>query len=228
MCELDHKEGWNPKNWSFQTVVLEKLLRVPWTARKSNQSILKKINHVYSLEGLMLKLKFQYFGHLMQRAISLETILIPGKIEGRGTREQQWMRWLDGIIGSMDMSFEQCLGDSEGKRSLACCSPWAHKELDATEYQTTKNNGHSRVWVKWALGSINTNASEGDRIPAELFKILKMIQLKCCTQYASKFGKLSSGHRTGKGQFSFQFQRKEMPKNAQTTTQLYSSHMLVK
>ena len=61
----------------------------------------------------------------------------------------------------------------EGQGSLACCSPWAHKELDATEYQTTKNNGHSRVWVKWALGSINTNASEGDRIPAELFKILK-------------------------------------------------------
>ena len=78
----------------------------------------------------------------------------------------------------------------EGQGSLACCSPWAHKELDATEYQTTKNNGHSRVWVKWALGSINTNASEGDRIPAELFKILKMIQLKCCTQYVSKFGKI--------------------------------------
>ena len=79
--------------------------------------------------------------------------------------------------------------------------------------------------VKWALESITTNkASGGYGIPVELFHILK----KCCTQYASKFGKLSSGHRTGKGQVSFQFQRKAMTKNAQTTTQLHSSHMLVK
>ena len=70
-------------------------------------------------------------------------------------------------------------------------------------------------------------ASGGDGIPAELFQILKDDAVKCCTQYASQFGKLSSGHRTGKGQFSFQFQRKAMPKNAQTTAQLYSSHTLV-
>ena len=77
--------------------------------------------------------------------------------------------------------------------------------------------------VKWALGSITMNkASGGDGMPAELFKILML--LKCCTQYVSKFGKLSSGHRTGKGQFSFQSQRKAMPKNAQTTAQLHSSH----
>ena len=83
--------------------------------------------------------------------------------------------------------------------------------------------------VKWALGSITINkASEGDRIPVELFQILKDDAEKCCTQYVSKFGKLSSGHRTGKGQFSFQCQRKAMPKNAQTTTQWHSSHMLVK
>ena len=83
--------------------------------------------------------------------------------------------------------------------------------------------------VKWALGSITTNkASGGDGIPVELFQILKDDAVKCCTQYASKFGILSSGHRTGKGQFSFQPQRKAMPKNAQTTTQLHSSHMLVK
>ena len=79
--------------------------------------------------------------------------------------------------------------------------------------------------VKWALESITTNkASEGDGIPVELFQMLS----KCCPQYASKFGKLSSGHRTGKGQFSFQPQRKSIPKNAQTTAQLHSSHMLVK
>ena len=78
--------------------------------------------------------------------------------------------------------------------------------------------------VKWALGGITTNkASGGDGIPAELFQ-----RLKCCTQYASKFGKLSSGHRTGKGQFSFQPQRRVMPKNVQTTTQLHSFHMLAR
>ena len=83
--------------------------------------------------------------------------------------------------------------------------------------------------VKWALGSITMNkASGGDRIPVQLFQIRKMMLWKCCTQYVSKFGKLSSGHRTGKDQFLFQSQRKAMPKNAQTTTQLHSSHMLVK
>ena len=83
--------------------------------------------------------------------------------------------------------------------------------------------------VTWALGNITMNkASGGDGIPVELLQILKDDAAKCCTQYASKFGKLSSGHRTGKGQFSSQFQKKAMPKNAQTTTQLYSSHRLAK
>ena len=82
---------------------------------------------------------------------------------------------------------------------------------------------------KWALESITMNkASGGDGIPGELFQILKDDAMKCCTQYASKFGKLSSGHRPGKGQFSFQSQRKAMPKNAQTTAQLHSSHMVEK
>ena len=83
--------------------------------------------------------------------------------------------------------------------------------------------------VKLALGIITTNkASGGDGIPVELFQILKDVAMKCCTQYASKFGKLSSGHRTGKGRFSFQSQRKAMPVNVQTTTQLHSPHMLAK
>ena len=83
--------------------------------------------------------------------------------------------------------------------------------------------------VEWALGSITTNkASGGDGIPLELFQVLKTTLWKCCTQYASIFGKLTSGHRTGKGQFSFHSQRKAMPKNAQTATQLHSSHMLAK
>ena len=83
--------------------------------------------------------------------------------------------------------------------------------------------------VKWALESITTNkASGGDGIPVELFQILEDDAGKCCTQYASKFGKLSSGHRTGKGQFSFQSQRKAMPRNVQTTAQFHLSHMLAK
>ena len=102
MWELDYKESSAPKNWCFWTVVLEKLLRVPWTARRSNQSILKEISPGRSLEGLMLTLKLQYFGHLIRRADSLEKTLMLGKIEGR-RRGWQRMRCLDGITDSMDM-----------------------------------------------------------------------------------------------------------------------------
>ena len=82
-------------------------MRVPWTARSSNQSILEEINSEYLLEGLMLKLKLQYFGHLMQRTDSLEKTLMLGKIEGRRRRERQRMRWLDGITDSMDMTLSK-------------------------------------------------------------------------------------------------------------------------
>jgi len=102
MWELDYKESWAPKNWCFWTVVLEKTLESPWTARRSNQSILKEVNPECSLEGLRLKLKLQYFGHLMRRADSFEKTLILGKIECR-RRGRQRMRWLDGITNSMDV-----------------------------------------------------------------------------------------------------------------------------
>ena len=90
---------------AFELWCWRRLLRVPWTARRSNQSILKEISPEYSLEGLLLKLKLQYFGHLMQRADSFEKTLTLGKIEGRRRRERQRMRWLDGITDSMDMSW---------------------------------------------------------------------------------------------------------------------------
>ena len=104
--ELDLKEGWALKIWYFPLWCWRWLLRVPWTIRRWNQSILKEINPEYSLEGLMLKLKLQYFGYLMQRADSLEKTVILGKIESR-RRGRQRMRWLDGITDLMDISLSR-------------------------------------------------------------------------------------------------------------------------
>ena len=92
---------------AFELWCWRRLLRVPWTARRSNQSILKEISPEYSLEGVMLKLKLQYFGHLMQRTDSFEKTLMLGKIQGRRRRGRQRMKWLDGIIDSMDMSLNK-------------------------------------------------------------------------------------------------------------------------
>ena len=114
-------------------------LRVPWTARRSNQSILKEICLEYSLEELMLKLKLQYFGHLMQRTDSLEKTLMLRKIDGgrrRGTTEDEMVGWHHCHNGH---EFEQVLGDGEGQGSLVCCSPWGHKESDMTKWL---NNNH--------------------------------------------------------------------------------------
>ena len=133
----NHKEGWALKNYASEMWCWKRLLRVSWTARRSSQSILKEINLEHSLEGLMLKLKLQYFGHLMQRADSLEKTLMLGKIEGRRRRGQQRMRWLDGITNSMDMNLSK-LGVGDGQGDLVCCSPWGQKESDTTE--RLKNN----------------------------------------------------------------------------------------
>ena len=146
------------EHWRTDTFELwhwRRLLRVPWTARRSNQSILKEISPEYSLERLMLKLKLQYFGHLMWRIDSLGTTLMLGKIEGKRKRGWQnemvgWHHWLNGH------EFEQALGVGGGQGSLMYCSPWGCKESDMTEQLSTAQHSqsygffNSHVWM-WEL-----------------------------------------------------------------------------
>ena len=133
MWELDCEESWAPKNWCFWTVVLEKTLESPLTLRRSNQSLLKEVSPEHSLEGLMLKLKLQYFGHLMQRVDSLEKTLMLGGIWGqkeKGTTEDEmtgWHHWLD----AHEFGWTPGVGDGQG--GLACCDSWGCKESDMTE-----------------------------------------------------------------------------------------------
>ena len=118
---------------AFELWCWRRLLRVPWTVRRSNQPILKEISPEYSLERLMLKLKLQYFGHLMGRTDSFEKTLMLGKIEGRRRRGRQKMRWLDGIIDLMDTNLGKLWELVMEQGGLACCSPRGSKESDRTE-----------------------------------------------------------------------------------------------
>ena len=143
-------ESWTIKKaecWRINAFKLwcwrRRLLRVPWTARRSNQSILKEISPEYSLKGLMLKLKLQYFHHLMQRLDSLEETLMLSKIEGRRRSGQQKMKWLDGITDPMDMSlskFQEMVKDREAQRVTVCRVTKSQSQLSNWTETTTKDN----------------------------------------------------------------------------------------
>ena len=141
-AERQKKKPKSQRTDAFELWCWRRLLRVPWTARRSNQSILREVSPEYSLEGLMLKVKLQYFGHMMWRADSLEKTLMLGKIEGgrkKGQQEDEMVGWHHQLFGH---ELAQAQGDG-GQGSLVCWSPWDHKESE-----TTKRLNNKRIWLR--------------------------------------------------------------------------------
>ena len=165
------KEVWEPKNWCFWTVVLEKTLRVPWTAKRSNQSIRKKINPEYSLEGLMLKLKLQYFGHNDVKNWLIWKDPDAGKDwrqEKKGTTEDEMVGWHHQLDRH---EFEQALGIGDRQGSLAYCSPRGCRASDTTEWL---NNNELGIRI---LKSNMILASKNSQISSPLISFLKKIKI---------------------------------------------------